>query len=83
MFEIGADTAALLYLSGTILLIVIVWLKYEKKPKKKDFLSFPSKHFVCEFCRGGYVDSPSKPFTRCPQCQFLNKNVFLKTKEKK
>jgi len=80
MIEVSPETAFILYLGSAFFAIIAIWLYQHKKSKEKQILIFPTKHFTCEFCHTSYLDDPLKPFTRCPECHSLNKN--LKTKEK-
>jgi hypothetical protein len=82
MIEVSPETAFMLYLGGTVLAIIGTWVWQHFVAKKKEIISFPSRTFHCEFCHASYLDDPIKPFTRCPECQSLNKNLASKKPSK-
>lgn len=73
MIELTPDAACMLYLSIAIGTLIGIWLYQHKRSKKKEVLSFETKHFRCEFCKTSYLDDAIKPLTRCPACHSLNK----------
>ena len=73
MIEVDPDVACMLYLTAGLFAVIGIWLLGRKKGRRKDVLAFTSMHIRCEFCHSAYLDDPEKPFTRCPECQFLNK----------
>ncbi|MDB6080819.1 MAG: hypothetical protein JWO53_91 [Chlamydiia bacterium] len=75
MIEVSPDTACMIYLGSAIIALITIWLYQHKYSKKSEKSSFSTKHFSCEFCHATYLDNPVKPFTRCPECQSLNKNT--------
>ncbi len=72
MIEVGPDTACMLYLAASLLAVISIWLYQHKKSKKKEILTFQTKHFICDFCTASYLESATKAYTRCPQCGSLN-----------
>ena len=71
MIELSFEAACMLYLTLALISIIGVWLS-KHFTSKKEILSFTTKHFTCEFCKGSYIADPTKRHVRCPQCQCLN-----------
>lgn len=75
MIEVSPETACIIYLGLTVVAVFIAWIKHNKKNQSKEIITFTSGKITCEFCNFSYVDDVRKSLTRCPQCQFMNKNI--------
>ena len=78
MIEVSAETGFVIYLAAAMIAIIGIWLYQHKKNKTKEIICLPTKTCVCEFCAAHYLAEAVKPFTRCPECHSLNKNIKIK-----
>ncbi len=75
MIEVSPETACILYLAASIMAVIGIWLYQHKSSKKKEIVTFKTKHITCDFCTASYLDDAAKTYTRCPACQSLNKTT--------
>lgn len=73
MIEIAPETACILYLAIAIAVVAGIWLA----TRKKEVAPFTLQHHLCEFCHHHYIEESRKPFSRCPQCQLINKKKLF------
>ncbi|HXF29151.1 MAG TPA: hypothetical protein VN457_04815 [Chlamydiales bacterium] len=83
MIEVSAETGFVIYLAAAMVAIIGIWLYQHKKGKAKEIICLPTKTYICEFCSTQYLAEVVKPFTRCPECHSLNKNIYVKNNQKK
>ena len=83
MIEVTPETACVLYLGLAISALMLAWFFHHKKAVKKTVITFHKSNFSCEFCHFTFVEDPSKPLVRCPECHSLNKNIKNNTCIKK
>ncbi len=79
MIELTPNTALMLYLTVTLVLIFGIWcFQIFYKPKKK-FEPMGQELCVCEFCHFVYLNNQVKKINQCPQCNSYNiHNQFSK-----
>lgn len=74
MIKLDISVALFLYLFGTVILIFILWIWLEKKPKFSAFKKGQKIVWQCSVCSFMYNTDPEKrDFSRCPQCHSINK----------
>ncbi len=72
MIKINVDTALTLYLVLPII-ILIIWLFFEKRANKPFRIKSENYLWKCPVCFYVYVDSKSDTISRCPRCKTLHK----------
>lgn len=78
MIELTTTTAAMLYLSLTLSILLGLWSYSHYQKRKQKVEIFSEELLVCEFCHSAYLDEISKKVTQCPECQCFNKNNTFK-----
>ena len=73
MIELSQATALLLYLGITLAAILSIWISSHYRSRKRRFMPLEKELNACEFCHFAYLDTGSKPVTRCPRCNSYNK----------
>ena len=75
MIKLDLLTAISLYLSVTVIGILVIWLFTEHRHIFKGIN--PEEKFVwhCSICAYFYVDSTSEEISTCPRCKSLNKRM--------
>lgn len=78
MFALTFSVAILLYLSLTLIALLIIWgwNHYRGRNKKKD-LNYDQALKVCEYCHYTYLEEVQKSISKCPQCQSFNKDHLI------
>lgn len=74
MIEVTPSTAFMIYLATTLTILVLVWVQYHFRSKKKFKLPAETLLLVCEYCHCAYVEDYLKDVTQCPKCDSFNKN---------
>jgi uncharacterized paraquat-inducible protein A len=82
MIELSMTTAAMLYLSITMAILLGLWLFQHYKSRQKKIVIIEEELLVCEYCHFAYMEDRSKGVTQCPQCQSYNKCNVYKAKKK-
>ena len=74
MIKLDISVALFLYLFGTVIVIFILWVWLERRPKFSVFRTEQKKVWQCSVCSFMYnTDSERRDFSRCPQCNSINK----------
>lgn len=73
MIHLDARSAVVLYLSLTLLGLLVLWLR-QKAPGGEETGAMERGLFHCEFCAELYLECSWKGVTRCPCCQGWNKD---------
>jgi hypothetical protein len=72
MIRIEIDLAVTLYLSFSIL-ILLIWIAFEWGKKISADLKENKALWQCPTCFYTYIDSRSKEISKCPRCKTLHK----------
>lgn len=75
MIELSPDTAFLLYLGITLLVLLSAWIYHIYHSHKRKLSMVDYRLTVCEYCHFAYLGNKGDPVTRCPQCKSLNKTT--------
>lgn len=73
MIKVSSTTAAMIYLSLTMMVVLGLWVYHHYISRKKKIIIAEEELLVCEYCHFAYLASISKKLTKCPQCQCFNK----------
>ncbi len=73
MIPVDISTAVLIYLSATLLAVIIVWVRFERGGSFKKYQVHPKEVWNCSVCTYTYVDSLHRELSRCPQCKSWNR----------
>ncbi len=73
MIELAPDTAFLLYLAVTLLILLGLWTQHLMRAKKKKLVLTEYDLRVCEYCHFAYLATRGEGISRCLQCKSLNK----------
>lgn len=74
MIEVAPSTGFMLYLAITLSTLLLIWVSYHFKARKRVVITPEALLLVCEYCQCAYVDDRTKAVTQCPQCNSFNKN---------
>jgi hypothetical protein len=72
MIEISPDTAFLLYIGMTLLILLGTWTYHHYCSSKRKLVLMEYELSVCEYCHFAYLATRGDELTRCPQCKSLN-----------
>lgn len=73
MIEISTNTALMLYLGVTLIILMGVWSTQHFRRRHQKIVKDEQELLICEFCHFAYLEDIAKPVTKCPQCQSFNK----------
>lgn len=73
MIELDISTAVALYLSLTVVTLLLIWLFLDRETKPRHYTSEKKSIWQCEVCTFIYIDSRHDVISRCPQCGSFNK----------
>lgn len=74
MIELSANTAVMLYLSFTLVVILGLWLHHHYQSRRKKIVTTDHELYLCEYCHCAYLEADFKDITQCPECGLFNKN---------
>lgn len=73
MIKLDISTALFLFLFGTVILVLFFWAFTEKRSKFGGFGSLRKDVWHCSICKYMYINPEPGDFSRCPQCNSINK----------
>lgn len=73
MIPVSIATAVLIYLTVTLLGVIIVWVRFERSRSFKKYQVHPKEVWNCSVCTYTYVDSLHQDLSKCPQCKSWNR----------
>ncbi len=73
MIELDIATAVALYLSLTVITLLLLELFFDRDTKTKHYASEKKSIWQCEVCTFTYIDSQHDVISKCPQCGSFNK----------
>lgn len=73
MIPVDISTAVLIYLSVTLIVVMCVWVRFERSEAFKKYQTHPKEVWSCTVCTYTYVDSLHQQLSRCPQCKSWNR----------
>lgn len=68
MIRLEFSTAVALYLSFSVIIILILWIAFEYRKEGKKFTSGGRFIWHCSICDNTYVDSKHENISQCPRC---------------
>jgi hypothetical protein len=74
MIELTFNTMFMLYLGGTLAIILGIWLYSHYRMRRRIFFPIEQDLFICEYCHFAYIEESVKHLNRCPQCGLYNKH---------
>ncbi|MDP1880013.1 MAG: hypothetical protein Q8K60_03625 [Parachlamydiaceae bacterium] len=74
MIEVTFNHFFAIYLTITIVAILLIWLMGHSQKKNKIIFTTEKELQHCEFCHYSYVENSSDSLSRCPQCHLYNKH---------
>lgn len=74
MIELSPNTALMLYLGGTLTVILGIWICHHYRIKKKKIFVDRQELLVCEYCQSVYLADSDLKVSKCPQCHSFNKS---------
>ena len=72
MIRMDISQAVFLYLSFTVVGILILWIFFEERLKFVYFREEDIFVWQCNICTYTYVDSKSEDISKCPRCKSFN-----------
>lgn len=73
MIEVSPDTAFLLYIGLTLLVLLGTWCYSLYRSSKRKIILFKHELTICEYCHFAFLATRGEVLTRCPQCKSLTK----------
>ncbi len=72
MIKVDLVSAVILYLLPGILILFVLWFRYEKSKKFYNLSLDNSNIWQCEICNYTYVNSLHDEISQCPLCESYN-----------
>jgi rubredoxin len=72
MIEVDLATQFVLYLFGSLALLLLAWIVYERGHKAPHVQPSDERIFRCTICAHVYLDDRDTRYSRCPQCGSMN-----------
>ncbi|MDP1834539.1 MAG: hypothetical protein Q8K75_01290 [Chlamydiales bacterium] len=73
MIELSPDTAFLLYLGCTLVVLLGTWTYHVFRAGRRKLIIQEHQLQTCEYCAFAYLATRGVQISRCPQCKSLNK----------
>jgi hypothetical protein len=73
MLRLGISTVVFLYVMGSLLVIFLSWILFERRAALPKFVREEADVWECSICAYTYVDSTHHEISQCPQCKSYNK----------
>ena len=73
MIKMTLPNAFMLYLGGTLAVLLFFWIYHNLMMRKKKLIPYERRLLVCEYCSFSYLEELFKAVTQCPQCHSFNK----------
>lgn len=75
MIPVDISTAVLIYLCVTLVVVMFVWVRFERSGAFKKYTVHPKEVWNCSVCTYTYVDSLHQELSQCPQCKSWNRRA--------
>ena len=72
MIKLDISVALFVYLFFTVVLVLALWIWFEKRSRFTDFETNRENVWQCSVCSYVYVDKKGEDFSRCPRCNSIN-----------
>lgn len=78
MIKLDLSLAIFCYLFFTVIIVLVLWVWFEKASKTGDFSQSRKNVWQCNICGHIYTEDKTDDFSRCPQCKSINERKKTK-----